>query len=109
MTLFGFAFGLSEDRTAQQRPAKDGFRVRDDQGGEGPARWCSIAAQGACVCTGRSFEPGRELTIFGGDVELHGRVLWCRPMSDRKSFVAGIRLLSTNGAAGPITPAYESA
>lgn len=109
MTLFGFALTLCEERKETRHPAKGGFWFRDDAGEESQAKWCSIAAQGACVCMGRYLPPGRDLTIHGDDVEVHGRIVWCRPMADKKNFVAGIRILSTSNAAGRMNPAFQGA
>lgn len=109
MTLFGFSLNLCDERKEERRPAAGGFWFRDDAGQESAAKWCSIAAQGACVCMSRYLQPGRELTIHGGDVEVHGRIVWCRPMADKTNFVAGIRILGTNETAGQMSPAFQSA
>ena len=110
MTIFGFALNLCDERKDAREPAtRGGFWFRDDAGEESQAKWCSIAAQGACVCMGRYLQPGRELTIHGDDVEVHGRIVWCRPMADKTNFVAGIRILSTNEVSSGMSPAFQSA
>lgn len=109
MTLFGFALNLRDCKQEAQRPSDGGFWFREEDGSEGEAKWCSIAAQGACVCLGREMEPGRELTIHGGEVEIHGRIVWCRPMADRQNFVAGVRILATGKTAGAVRASLQTA
>ncbi len=109
MTIFGFALNLREERQDQRRPADGGFWFQDESGEEGTAKWCSIAAQGACVCLGRYLQPGRELTIHGDGVEIFGRIVWCRPMADKQNFVAGVRILGTNSETVSMTEALQGA
>jgi hypothetical protein len=69
----------------------------------GCAQWENLSQTGAGLRLGRYLRPGRRIAIAATRPRLHdepaelvGRVVWCRPNADGKSFAAGVAFESND-------------
>jgi len=62
--------------------------------------WRDISRRGACIRLGRYLAPGRFLMLetppsgfdLAPDIQLKGRVVWCRPIEGSSRFLAGLQI-----------------
>lgn len=95
-----------EDRQSRRVPLQGALAYRCSEEVEGVATWCSVGAGGACIRLGHYLRPGRHLLMLtqtpkrGEDpTEVSGRIVWCRPTADGRSFVAGVRIFEAGSEA----------
>lgn len=96
------------DERNSERVQFDGpLSYRYDLNEHGFAKWCSVGREGACISLGRYLRPGRHVTLMSGSeaegpLEISGRIVWCRPTSDGREFVAGLRIFDDGRYAAPV-------
>lgn len=69
----------------------------------GCAQWENLSQTGAGLRLGRYLRPGRRIALVANRPRLHdepaeliGRIVWCRPNADGKSFAAGVAFESND-------------
>ena len=88
----------AEDRLSSRVPLQGALAYRCSEEVEGMATWCSVGGGGACIHLGHYLRPGRHLLMLThtqtgeSPTEVSGRIVWCRPTSDGRTFVAGVRI-----------------
>lgn len=70
---------------------------------KGCAQWENLSQTGAGIRLGRYLRPGRRVALLANRPRLHdepaellGRIVWCRPSADGKSFAAGVQFESND-------------
>ncbi len=96
----------AEDRQSSRIPLQGALAYRCSEEVEGVATWCSVGAGGACIRLGHYLRPGRHLLMVThalktgeGPTEMSGRIVWCRPTANGRTFVAGVRIFEAGSEA----------
>lgn len=94
MGAHALAMPRQEERRTRRVALEGDFDYIYD-GEPGRGSWRTISMDGACIKAGRYLRPGRQLQLDYRGMELTARVVWCRPMNNGESFVAGIQVLNS--------------
>lgn len=101
MSAETLAMMAQEERRFERIPFEGRVDYRYGLDDGGTATWRSVGKEGACIALGRYLRPGRHVSLVsdaasvnGDPVELSGRVVWCRPTTEGRTFVAGLRIFS---------------
>ena len=88
-----------DHRECDRVPVRGTLRYLAADGSAGQGLWRNASGDGARIHIGRRVRPGQWLEIetlpwpgMNAAVIMRGRVVWCRPATDGKTFSAGVRV-----------------